>query len=356
MRRIIRVILFLGISIIVDLLLFMGHKFFRIETSVSEYIAIILLGAFIERADHLSVKVEELKERVQSNESALELLRKEMPENDRRTLQELEERSARVIKEMSDLQVAMRGLDAQLKERVEGLGRSCLKIAEGVQNLRDSLRDGDDMRRAVLSVREKYPTLEDHLKRLVARMTDMAARGTVVVEKRADVYAEDRRLIDELLVNQELGSCVFVQEDPGRQFLEDQDYIAFIEAQVRASLRGVLVRRVYICESAADAKNEKFRTHLLSLKKYIESEGKPRNFEVRVLVLESIDSQYRGEYRVDVLLFGNSRVSEGDLNQLSQKLLRAEYRSDEAFIREAKRKFNNVFSRALSLVEFLREF
>jgi hypothetical protein len=354
---------FLGVGIVIDLALFLSHKIAHIDVATAEYVAIILLGAFIDNMAHLHKSSEDLKERVdaldrsiKADETALGQLRGEVLGSNANTLREMEQRSEQVLRELGSFHVALRGLDSQLMERVDGLRGSYLTSTEELRRLRDTLRDGDDIRKTVLDVRENYSDLDDHLRHLLARLADMAIRGTVAVERRSDVYAEDRRLIDKLVVNQELGSCCYVQEDPRRQLLEDQDFIAFIQTQVRASLRGVQVKRVYICESEADARRQEFHKHLVSLKTRIEADGRLSNFEVRCLILETLDKQLRGEFRIDVLLFGNNRVSEGDLSQLSQMLLRAEYRSDEQSVREAKNKFFRVFNSAMSLDEFLRGF
>jgi hypothetical protein len=217
------------------------------------------------------------------------------------------------------------------------------------------VRAGDEVRESIDDIQERYEDLVDHMKHLLFRLKQMAERGAVAVERRSDIYAEDIRLISKLTAGQELGSCAFVQDDPRQQLLDDQDFLSFLREQVQASLRRVRVKRVYVCESAEDARNVDFLTHLSKLQEAIVRQGDPEHFEVRVLVLESLGRAIRGEYRIDVLIFGNRRVSFGDLSDRTQTLLRAEYQSDEKSVREAKNKFLKVFNTARPLSEFLTE-
>jgi hypothetical protein len=144
------------------------------------------------------------------------------------------------------------------------------------------------------------PVLRERAKSLRDELDRIAKDGMMRVRSRWDVYRIDKQYLDNMVSGEVFRATVPVFEHHLQEQLQDADFQKYIEAQVRAVARGVVVQRLYLIDTAELYSRTEMRAHMdrllaagIRLKYMIGTESGPEKMDV------------------DLVFFGNRVVSWG---------------------------------------------
>lgn len=198
-------------------------------------------------------------------------------------------------------------------------------------------------RKRVMDLRRKdkfYLQRYDELKQEM----DELANGTYRIRTLNDLYLDDIRSINELRKGEHLlSTCPVstVSKTAAADQLSDPHYKASMEAHRSASMRGVRVTRIYLFRSEDFAIYEPIMSHLVEL---VQS-------KMEILILLRDEAKREGPF--DFLVFGDRKVSVGEVNPDTGVVSSARVHSDPEIVKSYKREYRNMKLVSIRLEELI---
>jgi hypothetical protein len=196
------------------------------------------------------------------------------------------------------------------------IGEDTYKVVDIVRKIRKAHKFYD-----VPGIKEQMQILFDHLSDL--------SNGTYYLKLRPEVYLEDTKLLQSLGKGDAFCATVLLSNDFSAQF-RDFFFCKYIDSQIDAVKRGAEVERLYLLRNSSHFKQNEVQVHLNRLY----NEG----INVTYILCDRLDpTSYETYANIDLLLFGNWRVSSGKVDFAQPILFRTFYSSDEKMMRRYKK-------------------